>query len=79
MYLNAHTHAIETAGLLNFKSTPLEDYVIKVFDVQGKHVITLKSPSLDFGSINIEVAAGTYVLNAFKKGEFIKSFRLVKE
>jgi hypothetical protein len=56
---------------------------IKVFDIKGKKAKTInKEVELSIVALKndmIDLEKGHYVLNAFKGGNFIKSFRFIKE
>lgn len=60
-----------------------EELTIKIFDINGKKAKTLsKATDLSLVDLNtdiIDLAKGQYVMNAFKGGNFIRSFRFIKE
>ena len=60
-----------------------QDVTIKVFDVNGKKAKTINADdeaeiqNMNFKMIDLD--KGVYVLNAFRNGNFIKSFRFIKD
>ena len=84
MYLNAcNTNIRGTNALTQYVVNNSSLYTIKIFDVKGKRAKTINTNSLthlqELGAKMIDLVAGVYILNAFSKGNFIKSFRFIKD
>ena len=73
---------INTTSYLNIVAEKMEKLTIKVVDVQGmiaKKLTTQVTQGIQELDINLsDLANGNYILNAFSKDRFLKSFRFKK-
>ena len=73
---------INTTSYLNIVAEKMEKLTIKVVDVQGmiaKKLTTQVTQGIQELDINLnDLANGNYILNAFSKDGFLKSFRFKK-
>ena len=80
MKLDACPTAIGPESFLNMPSTCSNLFTIKVFDINGKFAKTIKTESLstlnEIRNYMLDLANGTYILNAFSQGHFVKAFKL---
>jgi hypothetical protein len=70
-------------SIINAIADASDQYVIKIFDVNGKRAKTIVSNSIislqDLTTKTLDLASGAYIANAFTKGVFVRSFKFLKE
>lgn len=83
MQLNSTSYKGDSTSYIPFSDNTSEPVTIKVFDIRGMKAKTIDlSQDLnvyDLRSKMIDLEKGVYILNAFKKGNFVKSFRFIKD
>ncbi len=82
MFQHTGNLAIESQSHGFSQPSDATDFIIKIFDCNGKKVRTFIAPKLALQEITnkiFDLESGVYVLNAFLKDTFVKCIRYIKE
>lgn len=74
--------SVSSTGFLQIVADKSHDLIVKVFDIKGKKAKTFNTADLESQDLVLylkDLEAGKYILNAFSRGNFIKSIRYFKQ